>query len=115
MWEECQAAGDQMPVEGFNAYLASLDFEELPKLKVIIVLVISVEIVIIAFLIIIITFLLIIFLFINFFRMIAFAISYAFCVKMVLLLPNHCQYSLSLSLSLFLIVVIFPLSSAASS
>jgi hypothetical protein len=34
MWEECQAAGDQMPVEGYNAYLAALDFEELPKLKV---------------------------------------------------------------------------------
>jgi hypothetical protein len=34
MWEECKAAGDQMPVEGYNAYLAALDFEELPKLKV---------------------------------------------------------------------------------
>jgi hypothetical protein len=34
LWDECQSAGDEMPVEGFNAYLSCLEFDELPKLKV---------------------------------------------------------------------------------
>lgn len=33
LWDECRAAADQLPVEAYNAYLASLDHQDLAKLK----------------------------------------------------------------------------------